>query len=543
MRHNLISILTTVAIGMLTLSAGGCAPGARPAPPAAGTQFQPPVRSQPQAGVPDYLVLISIDACRPDYFTFSDIPNIRSLMKEGVSYENAWVGQLRNNTPPGHTSMATGAFPRNDGVLCFGWRDPMNQLLTGQAPTTWKNVTDGYFNGLIKKSGATSIGTLFRQAHPGAKVAAVSSDKFSAAAGLGAESADYIVFSKSGGSVTDYEHNASNTLTPAGVEGHLAPDAVMRDPSLTREKTGKYDSDPWAMDMALKLVEAERPQILLINLPDTDEAGHFSGGINHPEVMGPVVSTADRQIGRLIQAYKEAGIYERTVWVVTADHGMNPSEHYISQARINSIIAESGTRGNEQPEFYLWNQAKTAEVAENIAKALLPGIHGVYYLSHDSAGRYQYLPSPTTTSLITGDLDRCYRYLTSTYASEKSPDIFIVEGENWRQDYKSFGLWLMPGSHDTVTWASQHIPLVIAGRGTKAGAVLQSPARLVDIAPTVLRLMGIAPRHMDGVILADALVDASAADVAAQASLNSELAPLEKALKQSSEADLAAGGR
>jgi hypothetical protein len=483
----------------------------------------------------DYLVLISIDACRPDYFLWADLPHIKSLMKEGASYDRAWVGQLRNNTPPGHTTMATGSFPKNDGILCFGWRDPSNK--TGSSPTSWKNVTSGYMNGLIARSGATSIGTLYKKVHPEARVAAISSDKFYAAAGLGAESADFILFSRSG-DVTDFRHRADNILVPEGVQGHLAPAEIMKDPGLRHNKSGNWDSDSWAMDLALKLFEKEKPRIMMINLPDTDEAGHATGGITKPQVMGRIISLADHQIGRLIEAYKKAGVYDRTVFVITSDHGMTPSLHYIQQAAIDRILRESGTSGNAQPEFYLANPAKAAEVAENIAKAKIAGIHGVYYRAKTSDGSYVYLPTPTTAGTISGDLDKCFRYLTETYASEKSPDVFMVIAENWRQDYLSYG-FRMPGSHDTVTWLSQHIPLIISGPGVKKGALLDSPARLVDIAPTVLTLMGVAPEHMDGIILADSLANPTTEQSTAQAQINVKLTPLVKALKVLSDADLA----
>jgi predicted AlkP superfamily pyrophosphatase or phosphodiesterase len=483
----------------------------------------------------NYLVLISIDACRPDYFPLADIPHIKSLMKEGVSYNRAWVGQLRNNTPPGQTTMATGTFPKNNGILCFGWRDPSNK--TGSPPTSWKNVTSGYMNGLIARSGTTSIGTLYKKAHPEAKVAAISSDKFYAAAGLGAQSADFILFSRSG-DVADFRYMADNDLIPDGVQGHLAPAEIMNDPGLKRSKSEKWDSDSWAVDLAIKLFEKEKPRIMMINLPDTDEAGHATGGITNPKAMGRIITRADVQIGRLIEAYKKAGVYDQTVFVITSDHGMTPSLHYISQDNIKSILWQSGTWGNPQPEFYLGNPAKAGEVAENIAKTKIAGIHGVYFKAKASDGSYVYLPSPTTAGAITGDLDKSFRYLTGTYASEKSPDVFLVIAENWRQDYHLMG-FKMPGSHDTVTWLSQHIPLIISGPGINKGALSDNPARLVDIAPTVLTLMGVAPERMDGIVLADALANPSAEQSADQARMNDKLIPLVKALKALSDSDLA----
>jgi arylsulfatase A-like enzyme len=254
--------------------------------------------------------------------------------------------------------------------------------------------------------------------------------------------------------------------------------------------------------------------------------------------MGQVVSNVDRQIGRLIDAYKKAGIYDKTLFVITADHGMTPTSRTISQATINSIIAQSGTWGTEQNEFYLVDPTKSAEVAENIARAGIPGILGAYYSQKNSDGSYVYLPSPTTTKYVTGDLDKCYRYLTSTYASEKSPDVLLVIAENWRQDYQISGI-TFKGSHDTVTWLTQHIPLVISGPGVRKGLVLDSPARLVDIAPTILTLMGIAPEHMDGIVLADALSSPTAEQTQAQKEVNTQLASLVAALKARSEADLA----
>jgi len=473
-------------------------------------------------------VLISIDACRPDYFPLASIPNINKLMSEGVSYSQAWVGQLRNNTPPGHTTMATGAFPKNDGILCFAWRDPVANL--GGWPTSWEKVTAGVMTKLIAESGATSIGTLYKKVHPQAKVVAISCDKYYAAAGLAAESADYILFNMA--------QTPGENLSPAGIEGHLAPADIMNDPELRRTKVTYWDGDTWAIDLALKVFEREKPEIMLINLPYTDEAGHGTGGIIAPQFMGQVVSNVDRQIGRLIDAYKKAGIYDKTLFIITADHGMTPTSRTISQATINSIIAQSGTWGTEQNEFYLGDPSKSAQVAENIAKADIPGILGAYYSRKNSNGSYVYLPSPTTTKCIPGDLDKCYRYLTSSYASEKSPDVLLVIAENWRQDYKISGI-TFKGSHDTVTWLTQHIPLIISGPGVRKGLILDSPARLVDIAPTVLALMGIMPEHMDGIVLADALLSPTAEQVQAQKEINKQLAPLVAALKARSEADLA----
>lgn len=77
----------------------------------------------------------------------------------------------------------------------------------------------------------------------------------------------------------------------------------------------------------------------MINLPQKDETGHWCMAINDPQIMGKVVSNADRQIGRVMEAYKKAGIYDRTIFVITSDHGMTPTMHTIPQPSQTRTLA------------------------------------------------------------------------------------------------------------------------------------------------------------------------------------------------------------
>jgi arylsulfatase A-like enzyme len=70
------------------------------------------------------------------------------------------------------------------------------------------------------------------------------------------------------------------------------------------------------------------------------------------------------------------------------------------------------------------------------------------------------------------------------------------------------GVW--KGTHGGPTWKVQHVPLIMAGPGIRQGVHSQFPARAIDIAPTMERLLGIPAIQRDGVLLADALTDAAA---------------------------------
>jgi arylsulfatase A-like enzyme len=122
--------------------------------------------------------------------------------------------------------------------------------------------------------------------------------------------------------------------------------------------------------------------------------------------------------------------------------------------------------------------------------------------------------------------------------SEKSPDIELITAENWHIDFKTGSGKVFYGNHDSATWLQQNNLLIIAGPGVTKGAVSESPARLVDVAPTVLTLLGILPYNMDGITLADALKTPSPSQIQDQIKLNKDLMPLIEALKSQSNSDL-----
>jgi len=521
-----------------------------------------------------YLVLISIDSCRPDYLALTPTPNIDTLKASGTSYSDSWVGQVSNDTPPGQTSMSTGSFGKNTRIISFNWRDSavlpadwqfklaitnkvldlikstgwdalgiwyqqnmVRKTIEGNFITNFDNVISGFFNSYIRESGVTSIGSLYKKANPGAKVAAISCDKWYACAGLAAESADYTVFAEAKG-VAPIGYNNVSHLKPVGVTGMLPPDYILQDPSLIREVKDERDTDTWATDVALQMIEKTGPQVLLINLPATDDAGHATGGITDPQKMAAIIANVDVQIGRIMDAYKKAGKYDDTVWVITSDHAMTPLSIKIEQPVIDKLLVEARNFSNVGTHVYLMDQSQTRQVAEKLTEANIPGIFGAYYRIKSPDNKYVYVPTSSTAPKVEGDLDTCYRYLLDTYAGESSPDIELLPVENCHINWTMFDCKPFIGNHDSISWLQQHNILIISGPGTKKGFVSESPARLVDIAPTALTLLGIRPERMDGIVLSDALESSTTTQLHTQMTMNSQLTPLVQALRERSEADI-----
>src|SRR5690606_15188284 len=64
---------------------------------------------------PRHIVMLMLDAFRPDYLTLYDPPNLKRLMREGT-----WVAEARSvfpsTTTTNQTSFVTGAFPGSTGI-------------------------------------------------------------------------------------------------------------------------------------------------------------------------------------------------------------------------------------------------------------------------------------------------------------------------------------------------------------------------------------------------------------------------------------------
>lgn len=484
----------------------------------------PPVQAASHTA--QYLVLIVLDAFRPDYMSLAPMPALQALMHEGTSYDRAWVGQLESYTPTGHGSLSTGSLPRRDGVIGFEWRDPAT---TSEALDGWPAETvAGKLERDLKAAGTASIPAAIKAADPSATVVSLSSEKVYAADAMGGPAADYILYHWR-------PQVGQKTLLPTALPGHIPPQSFFEHPMLTATWPLEHFTDwDWLSGrLALTSFEVFRPKALMINFPGADAYGHPYGGPATPSVMAQVVAGLDRNIARVVQAYRNAGIYEQTLFVVTADHGMVPNNGAVDGGVTKDVVASSGGQyyfhtGGTAADIYLHNPFHARAVSAGMAT--VPGVAAAYY-HHETGGQFEYLPAPGRT--IVPALDDAYRYLLSTFDGPAAPDVVAPFHENTigRRFTQAFG------DHGGLNWGAQHIPLVLRGPGVRAGSVSNHPARLIDVAPTVLRLMGLSAT-MDGSVLADALLEPTAAEANGQSANASQLRAYQDALMEQSTRDI-----
>jgi Type I phosphodiesterase / nucleotide pyrophosphatase len=475
---------------------------------------------------PPYFVMVVMDAFRADYLEYVPMPNLEWLMSRGTTFPQAWVGQLESYTPASHATLSTGATPAHQGVIGFEWRDPA----TGQeAYTAWYNdVIAGRLEAQLLQHGVDSIPQAIKRQDPNARVVALSSEKYYAADAMGGPAADYILYGLPQGS----------TITAKGIPHHVPPDAFMQRPTLSHPwpmRLGQFDE--LSMTMALESLRFLDPRALLINLPGPDIYGHRVGGPARQHVMSMIIKGCDDQLGRLIAAYRDRGILEQTIFVVTGDHGMVRNIHQIDENLLKQTIGAKGeylfhTGGNCA---FIW--VKDPKTAPGVAQHLVDTMAHCPFAHYQTieSGAYAYHPVVSAGSTLDPALEAALQYLLGTFAGPLAPDITLAFEENtitrWYPDSH--------GEHGGATWGAQQIPLIIAGPGVRVNRRSPFPARLMDVAPTVLALLGIQSGLMDGVALADALQTPTTQQQRQQDLIASSLLNFQRAVIARSNADIA----
>ncbi|GAC1468355.1 MAG: hypothetical protein PVSMB7_16210 [Chloroflexota bacterium] len=464
------------------------------------------VRITPSHAASDrYLAVIVLDGFRPDYLQLAPMPNLHTLMHAGITYRSAWVGQLETETPTGHATIVTGVYPRKHGVIGFGWRSAATGMFVWM-PTDLRQLGAGAMESTIESGGAATLSDLMHAQYPGSKSVSLSGEKYYAADAMGA-GADYIL----------YGHALKHGIKVMSVGHHVPPPSAHVEALGTSTNAYAFVQDRFVANLATHLLATVRPRTMLINLPGTDIEGHLTGGVVDRQDMKSVITHADDAIGQIMDAYRRAGLYQRTFFVVTADHGMVPNKHIVPIKNMYAGIRATGAASIEDDLLttsgYLFlHDAQTAEkVATGVALHHFAGVEGALYRTPSATG-YAFRAEASTQRSLGPRLTQAYLDLANTLASPAGPEVILP----YRED--TMGLTATKfgphwGNHGGLSWRVQHVPLILSGPGVTRG-VSSFPAELVDVAPTVERLLGLGiPAAVDGVVLADAQVHPSPSDV------------------------------
>ncbi|MCR9226068.1 MAG: alkaline phosphatase family protein [Flavobacteriaceae bacterium] len=205
----------------------------------------------------EHVVIIGIDGMSPDGIQKAKTPTLDSMIQNGATTMHA-RSVLPSSSSSNWASMIMGADTEQHGVTSNGWEKFDHQL----PPVV---VTE---NGTFP-----TIFTLFKDQQPGAHIGAIYDwDGFGR------------LFEKSD---VDFD-----------IDG---------------------DHEDKTTQAAVKYIKEHRPKFTFVHLDHVDHAGHSQGHAS-PEYYRSV-EKADALIAEIVNSTKDAGVFEKTLFIISADHG------------------------------------------------------------------------------------------------------------------------------------------------------------------------------------------------------------------------------
>jgi arylsulfatase A-like enzyme len=479
-----------------------------------------------------YAVVIVLDGAGANELNLVPMPNLHSLIASGTTFSNAFVGQIPANTPPSHATIGTGSFPKHDGVQGFLWENPQTSTVIN--PTETGNVLHGDLEAVIAQHHVPTLAGQVKKVYPQGKTLSVAAHKCYASDAMGTRDTDYILCAL-------IYHDR---WVAQAIPGHLPPPGALNNPkwdvpilprtagfgpAVQQWKMGTENA--WTMKYATwAFNRVHYPRLMMLNLSETDVLGHFAPNVG---VLKTLMTEFDRRLGNLITAYKKAGIFDRTDFVITADHGMSHINAFLPYHNFTVAMNEAGAtpvyvEHDTAAAIGIVQNTKSRAVAANLFHQDGKLVDATLYKTKTHGG-YTYRVAASQPSVTKAEL-HAYLTLADAEASDSGPDVFAIYPPHISdRQFSAYGYPWRAG-HLGPQWIDQHIPLIISGPGVRHGTS-SYPARLVDIAPTVEHLLGAPVPNVDGIVLNDALTSGDTADASAQAVRGRALTPVIDALK------------
>jgi hypothetical protein len=236
--------------------------------------------------------------------------------------------------------------------------------------------------------------------------------------------------------------------------------------------------------------------------------GYALDGSGQP-VPGPVLSGAlvfvDAQLARLVQASD----LRHTVFIVTAKHGQSPQQRseltiINDGAMIDALnaawAAKTGSaavplvaHAMDDDGVLLWLNPRTQEAADFAASFLLQ--YGGNGIGSDNAG------NKTIKPFVSAGLERVYagrdaaRFVGVSHDDERVPDVIGIARPG--SVYAGSKLSKI-AEHGGDVAEDRHVGLVVFGAGVHWAEVHEA-VETTQVAPTILRLLGLSPRALQAV--------------------------------------------
>lgn len=511
-------------------------------PPPATAQALTPATARPRL-----VVFFTVDQMIPQYFArygrqFTG--GLRRLQAGGVLYMNGYQDHATTETAPGHAATLSGRFPMHTGIVRnnAGVNDRDHALIGG----------GGAGASPFRFQGTTLIDWIIA-ADPRARALSISRKDRGAILPIGRSKQSVFWYANDGRFTTStwygdtlptwlVRFNARrlpqqltgttwSLLRPPAMYAErdsVAVESMGRDftfphpmPSDTAQAVRALPDDP-RMDQvtlqaalagvdAMALGAGPATDVLAVSLSTTDAIGHRFGPDSR-EIHDQVLRL-DQYLGEFLDALYKVRDSSTIVFAMTADHGVQPFPelHFAGQPtavlRINTQPVMTNTlralaaRGLDTASALDFEYGMLFADSAAFRRAGVP----LDSVLRAMATAFRALPGVARVDMRRdlAKADTVRDAIARRWIHALPPSLNVVMLVSPRPNVYWQGV--MYATHGSPNDADARVPILFSGPGFARGVTRTRTVRVVDIAPTLARRLGVTPTEpLDGVVLRDA---------------------------------------
>jgi len=441
-----------------------------------------------QPGAATTTVVIVVDGLRPDYVTTELMPRLVRLGQRGIVF-NAHHSVFPTVTRVNAATFATGTYPETHGLLGNAVYVPSVNA-TRSLDTGSRENLEAIARADAPLLTAPSLGEILQRA--GKKLLAVGSGTSGAAFLMNHTVAD--------GAIIHHEFTR-----PAGLGAHvlekLGPPPAHATPNAAQNRR--------AVDAYLTIgLDEIHPDVTWMWISDPDTTAH-SHGIGAPATRD-ALKLVDAEIGRIEDTLQAKGQLARTNLIVTSDHGFSSHTRTLRLEALVEPFARTMPDGSRdivvaEGAIYLRAGHDEARVAAIVAALQRrPEVGAIFTRPRADGARG---PGGVVPGTLSFDVAR--------WNHARAGDILV--SANWTaaknaDGYAGTTTQSGTAGHGASSPYDIHNTLIAAGPDFRERAVSDIPTGNVDLAPTLLRLLGLPiPAAMTGRVIEEGLRSGPAA--------------------------------
>ncbi|PYJ33728.1 MAG: hypothetical protein DME79_05585 [Verrucomicrobia bacterium] len=448
-----------------------------------------------------HVVIVVWDGMRPDFVSEQNTPALWKLAREGVTFRNHHA-VYPSATMVNGTAMVTGVYPGRNGITAnHVYRpdiDPHHAVDVELSPVV--NKGDDLSGG--KYISVPTVAELVQRAGGGTVIAAAKTVGLLLDRKAGTNSGD-------GTGSEDDSGTGRAKRSLALFAGKSLPADIL---SSISEKLGPFPSahlqqDIWTTKALTDVLWKDGlPALSVLWLGEPDLTQHESAP-GAPAALAAIKS-ADENLAAVLAALDQGNARGTTDVFVVSDHGFSTIERSID---LRKILNDAGFTAKTE----LTDEPKPGDI-------MLAGNGGCvlfYVTGHDEKiirRLVEFLQQSDFAGVIftKHPMEGTFSLDQAKIANDRSPD--VVMSFRWKDQTNQFGVSGMidadwqraagQGTHATLSPFDMHNTLIAAGPDFRHGEVDDLPSGNVDLASTILQILGIkTSEKMDGRILSEAM--------------------------------------